>query len=278
MLVLIASILENFSISFHFSLTKREVGELLINIAPELEIMTVVPYKDREEGKKKQVADMFNSISPKYDLLNHVLSLGIDIRWRKKAIKQLKELQPKMILDVATGTGDFALEALVLNPDKIIGVDISEGMLDVGKKKMIQKGLSDKIQLQTGDSEDLQFDDNMFDAVIVSFGVRNFENLRKGLEGMYRVLKPGGKVVILEFSKPKAFPFKQIYNFYFKNILPGIGKVVSKDNSAYTYLPESVRDFPDGKNFTDILDNIGYKNTECKPLTLGISSIYTGIK
>jgi demethylmenaquinone methyltransferase/2-methoxy-6-polyprenyl-1,4-benzoquinol methylase len=240
--------------------------------------MTVLPYKDKEGGKKQQVAEMFDNISPKYDFLNHFLSLGIDIRWRKKAVKMLKEDQPKLILDVATGTGDFALEALALNPDKIIGVDISEGMLDVGRQKMLKKGLSERIVLQSGDSEDLHFTDNMFDAVIVSFGVRNFENLKKGLEGMYRVLKPGGKVVILEFSKPKAFPFKQLYNFYFKYILPGIGKLVSKDNSAYTYLPESVQQFPDGKEFTSILDELGFTQTQCKPLTLGISSIYTGVK
>jgi demethylmenaquinone methyltransferase/2-methoxy-6-polyprenyl-1,4-benzoquinol methylase len=240
--------------------------------------MTVVPYKDRGESKKEQVAQMFDNISPKYDLLNRVLSLGIDISWRKKAVKMLRKHEPKLILDVATGTGDFALEALRLNPDKIIGVDISEGMLDVGRKKMKEKGLEHKIELQTGDSEDLPFPDNMFDAVIVSFGVRNFETLEKGLAGMYRVLKPGGKVVILEFSKPKMFPFKQLYNFYFKHVLPGIGKMVSKDKSAYTYLPESVQAFPDGDNFLAILNKVGYKETLCKPLTLGISSIYTGIK
>lgn len=221
---------------------------------------------------------MFDNISPKYDFLNHFLSLGIDIRWRKKAVKLLEENQPRLILDVATGTGDFALEAMALGPDKIIGVDISEGMLDVGRKKMREKGLSDRIVLQSGDSEDLQFPEGTFDAVIVSFGVRNFENLKKGLAGMYRVLKPGGKVVILEFSKPKSFPFKQLYNFYFKYILPGIGRLVSRDQSAYTYLPESVQQFPDGKAFTEILDELGFSQTTCKPLTLGISSIYTGIK
>jgi demethylmenaquinone methyltransferase / 2-methoxy-6-polyprenyl-1,4-benzoquinol methylase len=240
--------------------------------------MTVVPYKDRGESKKEQVAQMFDNISPKYDLLNRVLSMGIDISWRKKAVKMLRKHEPKLILDVATGTGDFAIEALRLNPDKIIGVDISEGMLDMGRKKMKEKGLEHKIDLQTGDSEDLPFPDNMFDAVIVSFGVRNFETLEKGLAGMYRVLKPGGKVVILEFSKPKMFPFKQLYNFYFKHVLPGIGKMVSKDKSAYTYLPESVQAFPDGDNFLAILNKVGYKETLCKPLTLGISSIYTGIK
>ena len=158
--------------------------------------MSVVPYKDKQDPKKAQVAEMFNNISPKYDLLNHVLSLGIDIIWRKKAVKMLKKDQPKLILDIATGTGDFAIEALALNPDKIIGVDISEGMLSEGRKKMVKRGLSDKIEMLLGDSEGLQFEDNKFDAVIVSFGVRNFENLEKGLADMYRVLKPGGKTVI----------------------------------------------------------------------------------
>ena len=204
--------------------------------------------------------------------------MGIDISWRKKAIKMLKKDQPKQILDIATGTGDFAIEALALNPDKVTGVDISEGMLSVGREKMKKKGLSDRIELLSGDSEQLQFEDNKFDAVIVSFGVRNFENLEKGLSDMHRVLKPGGKTVILEFSKPKMFPFKQLYSFYFKWILPKIGNTISKDQAAYTYLPESVREFPDGKNFLQILDKVGFKETKCKPLTLGISSIYVGIK
>lgn len=240
--------------------------------------MTVLPYKDKETGKKQQVADMFDNISHKYDFLNHFLSLGIDIRWRKKAIKLLKDLQPKQILDIATGTGDFAIESLKLNPDHVTGVDISEGMLNVGRKKLKKRNLDDKITLISGDSENLPFEDNKFDAIIVAFGVRNFENLEKGLAEMLRVLRPGGKVVVLEFSKPKRFPFKQLYNFYFKNILPTLGKTISKDNAAYTYLPESVRSFPDGKDFTSILDQLGFKNTACKPLTLGISSIYTGIK
>ncbi|MCL4170724.1 UNVERIFIED_CONTAM: hypothetical protein GTU68_012394, partial [Idotea baltica] len=184
---------------------------------------------------------MFNNISPKYDLLNHLLSLGIDIRWRKKAIKLLKPSSPKTILDVATGTADFAIEALSLKPEKVIGVDISDGMLEVGKEKIKKKGLTETISLENGDSENLRFTDNTFDAVIVAFGVRNFENLENGLANMHRVLKTGGKVVILEFSKPTAFPFKQLYNFYFKSILPVIGNGVSKDNSAYTYLPESVQ-------------------------------------
>ncbi|WKV12695.1 bifunctional demethylmenaquinone methyltransferase/2-methoxy-6-polyprenyl-1,4-benzoquinol methylase UbiE [Marivirga harenae] len=240
--------------------------------------MTVLPYKDKETGKKQQVADMFDNISHKYDFLNHFLSLGIDIRWRKKAIKLLKEIQPKQILDIATGTGDFAIESLKLNPDHVTGVDISEGMLNVGREKLKKRKLDDRITLTSGDSENLPFEDNKFDAIIVAFGVRNFENLEKGLAEMFRVLRPGGKVVVLEFSKPKSFPFKQLYNFYFKNILPTLGKTISKDNAAYTYLPESVKSFPDGKDFTSILDKLSFKNTECKPLTFGISSIYTGIK
>jgi len=240
--------------------------------------MTVLPYKDKQTGKKQQVADMFDNISPKYDFLNHFLSLGIDIRWRKKAIKLLKDIQPKQILDIATGTGDFAIESLKLNPEKVIGVDISEGMLNVGREKLKKRKLDDRITLISGDSENLPFEDNKFDAIIVAFGVRNFENLEKGLSEMFRVLRPGGKVVVLEFSKPKRFPFKQLYNFYFKNILPTLGKTISKDNAAYTYLPESVKSFPDGKDFTSILDKLGFKETLCKPLTLGISSIYTGIK
>lgn len=240
--------------------------------------MTVVPYKEKQSGKKEQVAEMFNSISKKYDFLNHFLSMGIDILWRKKAIGLLKADQPKVILDIATGTGDFAIEALKLNPDQVIGVDISEGMLDVGRKKLKRRKLDNKIELRLGDSEKLLFDDNKFDAVIVSFGVRNFENLEKGIADMFRVLKPGGKVVILEFSKPTKFPFKNIYNFYFKAILPKIGRLVSKDQAAYTYLPESVQAFPDGKNFLKVLEKTGFKNTRCKPLTFGISSIYTGEK
>jgi demethylmenaquinone methyltransferase/2-methoxy-6-polyprenyl-1,4-benzoquinol methylase len=240
--------------------------------------MEVLPYKEQQTGKKEQVAEMFNNISKKYDFLNHFLSLGIDILWRKKAIKKLKKDQPKLILDIATGTGDFALEALALNPDKVIGVDISEGMLAVGKEKMKKKGVADRIEMQLGDSEKLLFEDDKFDAVIVAFGVRNYENLEKGLSDMFRVLKPGGKTVIVEFSKPTKFPMKQLYNFYFKYILPKIGRLVSKDNAAYTYLPESVENFPDGARFERILADVGFKNTECISLTFGISSIYIGQK
>ena len=240
--------------------------------------MNVLPYKDKNTSKKEQIAAMFNSISGKYDFLNHFLSLGIDILWRKRAVRLLKKHQPKLILDIATGTGDFAIEALSLNPEKIIGVDISEGMLSVGREKLIKKNLTDKIELISGDSEFLPFEDNFFDAVIVSFGVRNFENLEKGLSDMLRVLKPGGKVVILEFSKPKSFPFKQIYQFYFQWILPKIGKLISKNHAAYTYLPDSVEAFPDGDHFLNILNKIGFQKNQCTPLTLGISSIYSGSK
>ncbi|GHE67073.1 MULTISPECIES: bifunctional demethylmenaquinone methyltransferase/2-methoxy-6-polyprenyl-1,4-benzoquinol methylase UbiE [Roseivirga] len=240
--------------------------------------MTVVPYKEKQSGKKEQVAEMFNNISRRYDFLNHFLSLGIDILWRKKAIRLLKKDQPKQILDVATGTGDFALEALALNPDRIVGVDISEGMLEMGRKKMERKGVDHIIDMQMGDSEKLLFDDNTFDAAIVAFGVRNFENLKQGLSDMCRVLKSGGKIVVIEFSRPKRFPMKQLYNFYFKSILPIIGKIISKDQSAYTYLPESVEAFPDGQDFLNILTEVGFKNVECRPLTFGISSIYIGQK
>jgi len=238
----------------------------------------ILPYKSEQLGKKDQVAKMFNNISPKYDLLNHLLSLGIDIHWRKKAIKLLQAENPKTILDVATGTGDFAIQALDLDPNKVIGVDISDGMLEIGRQKLTRKKLDHRIKLENGDSENLNFEDNIFDAVIVAFGVRNFENLQNGLSGMHRVLKKNGRVVILEFSKPTVFPFKQLYHFYFNAILPIIGKVISKDNSAYTYLPESVKAFPEGSTFLKILNDIGFNQTKCIPLTFGICSIYTGTK
>ncbi len=221
---------------------------------------------------------MFDSISGKYDFLNHFLSLGIDIRWRRKAIALLKDLQPKAILDVATGTGDFAVEALRLNPTKVIGVDISEGMLDVGRQKMKARQLDGIIELRSGDSEKLPFEDNFFDAVIVAFGVRNFEDLERGLSEMLRVVRPGGRVVVLEFSRPTKFPMKQLYNAYFTAILPLIGRWVSRDQAAYSYLPESVQAFPDGPDFIRILSDVGYKNPQCKSLTFGISSLYWGSK
>lgn len=238
----------------------------------------VKPYNE-SESKKRQVSTMFNRIAPYYDFLNRLLSLGIDTIWRKKAIKQLDKAHAKVILDVATGTADLALEASKqLTTEKIVGLDISNEMLEVGREKIKRKGLSELITLQEGDSENLPFSDNTFDAITVAFGVRNFENLEKGLKEMYRVMKPGGKVVILEFSRPRIFPFKQLYNFYFRNILPAIGKLTSKDPKAYRYLYESVQAFPDGDAFLSILENLGYKSNRCIPLTLGVCSIYTATK
>ncbi|HYF70723.1 MAG TPA: bifunctional demethylmenaquinone methyltransferase/2-methoxy-6-polyprenyl-1,4-benzoquinol methylase UbiE [Ohtaekwangia sp.] len=240
--------------------------------------MTVVPYKEEKSGKKDQVAKMFDNISHRYDFLNHFLSLGIDKIWRKKAISLLKSNPPALLLDVATGTGDFALQALELNPDKIVGIDISEGMLEAGRKKIRAKSLEKRIELKYADSESLPFAEHSFDAVTVAFGVRNFENLEKGLQEIYRVLKPGGRIIVLEFSQPRRFPFKQIYNFYFSTILPRVGRLISSDKAAYTYLPESVKAFPDGENFMVILRHVGFKSTQCKALTFGISSIYSAAK
>ena len=240
---------------------------------------TVTPYKDPNATKKEQVATMFNNISKTYDFLNHFLSLGIDVIWRKKAIRELVKDQPRKILDVATGTGDFAFEAIgILKPEKVIGVDISKGMLEIAEEKIKKRNLQETFEVRLGDSEKLLFEDNSFDAVTVAFGARNFENLEAGLADMFRVLCPRGKVVVLEFSKPRAFPIKQLYNFYFHSILPGIGKIFSKDNSAYTYLPESVAAFPDGKDFTALMEKIGYKNAKSRSLAFGICSIYTGVK
>ena len=239
----------------------------------------VKPYHDNGTGKKEQVADMFNNISGTYDFLNHFMSLGIDIIWRKKAIRLLKQSAPQQVLDVATGTGDFALEALrQLNPEKIIGVDISQGMLDVAREKIVKKGLQERFEVQLGDSEQLRFDDASFDAVTVAFGVRNFEHLEQGLADICRVLKPGGKAVILEFSKPRVFPVKQLYNFYFNNVTPFIGRFFSKDSRAYGYLPESVAAFPDGPAFTGLLERVGFRETRRLPQTFGICTIYVGTK
>ena len=237
----------------------------------------VKPYSE-EGSKTKQIATMFDNIAHRYDFLNRSLSMGIDIIWRKKAIAQLKEIQPKAILDVATGTGDFALEAMSLNPDKITGVDISVGMLELGKVKIAKKNLSDKIEMVVGDSENLPFADNTYDAATVAFGVRNFENLEKGLTDINRVLRPGGKLVVLELSTPKKFPVKQLFGFYFNNILPIFGKMLSKDASAYTYLPMSVNAFPDGEDFKKVMTAAGFQHNTSKSLTLGICSLYTGVK
>ncbi|MFM1810459.1 MAG: hypothetical protein RLZZ382_1684 [Bacteroidota bacterium] len=238
---------------------------------------TVKPY-NTDKSKKEEVAQMFNNISARYDFLNHFLSLGIDHIWRRKAVNKLREIQPKRILDLATGTGDFAIALLKLNPTQIIGMDISSGMLDVGKNKMKAKNVSHIIDMQLGDSENMPFEDGYFDAVTVGFGVRNYENLEKGLTEMLRVTRSGGKIVILEFSKPKRFPIKQAFGFYSRFIIPFFGKRISKDEKAYAYLPESVAAFPEGKAFTDILSKLGYKQVDATLVSGGIATIYSGIK
>jgi len=222
---------------------------------------------------------MFNSIAYRYDFLNRFLSAGVDVWWRKKAIRELKKLKPKNILDVATGTADVAIMATtLLDAEKITGIDISDGMLEIGRAKIKKKGLEKTIELLNGDSETIKFADNSFDAVTVAFGVRNFEHLEKGLAEIKRVLKPGGKLVVLEFSQPKTAGVTQLYNVYMKLVAPNVGKIFSKNRNAYKYLDESIKKFPEGKNFTLILDNLGYTNTYCKPLSLGICSIYCGEK
>ncbi len=239
---------------------------------------TITPYHS-SDGKKEQVAEMFDNIAPKYDFLNQLLSLGIHKGWRKKAVKLLIPLAPKKMLDVATGTGDFAIEANKrLNPERITGVDISEGMMKIGREKLKKLGLDQKIELLIGDSENLPFADHSFDAITVGFGVRNFETLEKGMAGMFRVLKPGGMLVVLEFSRPRKFPIKQLFNFYFNRVTPFVGKIFSKDNRAYTYLPESVSAFPDGEQFISIMKKTGFSDCSWQPLTFGIASIYTGKK
>ncbi len=239
----------------------------------------VLPFKDSTDSKKEQVEKMFDEIAPKYDYLNHLLSMGIDKRWRRRAIGMVAEQTPERILDVATGTGDFAVDAHRSMPSTHIeGIDISANMLNIGRKKIKSKGLESRIKLSKQDSENLDFATDSFDAVMCAFGVRNFENLEAGLSEMYRVTRPGGTVCILEFSSPNSFPFKQFYHFYFRYILPRIGAMVSRSQTAYSYLPESVQAFPDGDDMLQILKNIGYKNTSCKALTLGIASIYFGEK
>ena len=239
----------------------------------------VVPMQGSTLSKKEQVADMFDNIANQYDFLNRFLSAGIDVWWRKKAIRQLKELRPETILDVATGTADVAIiSSKILHPRKITGIDISEGMLDIGRKKIKKLCLENTIELLNGDSETITFADNTFDAVTVAFGVRNFQDLEKGLAEIKRVLRPAGKLVVLEFSRPKAFGMRQLYRLYMKVVAPRVGKFFSKNRNAYKYLDESIKKFPEGKNFTLILDNLGYTNTYCKPLSLGICSIYCGEK
>lgn len=238
---------------------------------------TVKPYRD-EGSKKEQVAQMFDNIAGRYDFLNHFFSLGIDVLWRRKAIRLLRPSQPKKILDIATGTGDFAFEALSLKPEQVVGVDISAGMIAVGQEKVKKRKRSDLIELKIGDSEQLEFPDQSFDAITVGFGVRNFENLEKGLSEMVRVLKPRGQAAILEFSKPRAFPIKQVYFFYFKHLMPLIGRIVSKDDSAYTYLPQSVMAFPEGQAFVDIALQSGFSKCKRHPVSGGIATIYLAEK
>lgn len=235
----------------------------------------VKPYQ-ANGSKKEQVQQMFDNIAHKYDFLNRFLSLGIDVGWRKKAIKMLAEHEPKKILDVATGTADFALATLPLQPEEVIGVDISEGMLDVGRKKITDQGITN-VRLEYGDSEQLRFEDNQFDAVIVAFGVRNFENLDQGLAEINRVLRPGGVAMILEFSKPTGL-FGLIFSIYNKSLLPLWGKLFSGDSAAYTYLPESVAAFPEGDEFKQIMRSLSYRKINDRRLTFGVCSIYTGIK
>lgn len=239
----------------------------------------VVPFRQSELDKKEQVAQMFNTIAFRYDFLNRFLSAGIDKGWRKKAINQLKDLKPKLILDVATGTGDVAIMTYnQLRPEKIIGIDISEGMLDFGKKKLENLQLNHVIELQKGDSETIQFADNHFDAVTVAFGVRNFQNLEKGLAEMQRVLKPGGKLVVLEFSKPTMAAAQVFYKFYMNVIGPSISKLFGSNKAAYQYLNDSVQAFPEGQTFLTLMNEAGFTQTYLKKLSLGICTIYCGSK
>lgn len=234
----------------------------------------LTPY-NTNVSKKEQVATMFNNVAGTYDFLNHFFSLGIDKLWRMKMVKLIGRNHPKNILDVATGTADLAIAEAKLNPDRIVGIDISEKMLDIGRGKIKAYPF---IELQLGDSEAINFPNNTFDAVSVSFGVRNFENVKTGLKEMHRVLTPNGSLFILEFSKPKNWIIKKLYYFYFCNVLPFIGKMISRDGSAYSYLPESVKLFPDGQEFVDLLQQAEFKNIECIPLTFGISTIYIASK
>jgi demethylmenaquinone methyltransferase / 2-methoxy-6-polyprenyl-1,4-benzoquinol methylase len=239
----------------------------------------IVPYQQSNLDKKSQVAEMFNSIAQRYDFLNRFLSAGIDISWRKKAIAQLKDIHPKIILDVATGTADVAVRTYqMLHPEKIIGIDISEGMLDIGRKKIEKYRLQQFIELQYGDSETISFPDNFFDAITVAFGVRNFENLERGLDEMLRVLKPDGKLVVLEFSRPRQKVFKFFYNFYMKLIAPKAGSMIAKNKEAYQYLCDSVKAFPEREEFTELMLKTGFKNIYYKVLSIGICCIYCGSK
>jgi demethylmenaquinone methyltransferase/2-methoxy-6-polyprenyl-1,4-benzoquinol methylase len=238
----------------------------------------ITPYKESSLSKKEQVTQMFDTISGNYDGLNRVISFGIDVKWRKKVLQIVKASNPKTILDIATGTGDLAILMAETKAEKIIGLDISVGMLEVGKQKIAAKKLSQKIEMMVGDSEKMPFEDNTFDAITVAFGIRNFENLEKGLAEILRVLKPNGTFVILETSNPTKFPFKQGYVFYTKNILPLIGKLFSKDNVAYGYLSESAAVFPFGEALNNILKKTGFINVVDMPQTFGVATIYSASK
>lgn len=229
-------------------------------------------------AEKHYVRSLFDSIAYRYDLLNHVLSGGVDFYWRRKAIQHLQDIHPKKILDVATGTADFAIAALRLQPEKVIGIDIAEEMLKRGRSKIAKRGLGEIISLQTGEAEQLAFEAESFDAAIVAFGARNFENLERGLSEMYRVLRRGGKIVVLEFSRPRWFPFRQLYFFYFRFILPVIGKAISRHREAYAYLPDTVMKFPEGEDFLNILRQAGFTSLEEERLTFGIATVYSGRK
>ncbi|AOW08363.1 bifunctional demethylmenaquinone methyltransferase/2-methoxy-6-polyprenyl-1,4-benzoquinol methylase UbiE [Flavobacterium gilvum] len=238
----------------------------------------ITPYKDSSLSKKEQVAKMFDNISGNYDNLNRVISFGIDVKWRRKVLQLVAKTQPENVLDIATGTGDLAILMTQTGAKKIIGLDISEGMLEIGKSKIEEKKLSQTIEMVLGDSENIPFEDNFFDAITVAFGVRNFEHLEKGLSEILRVLKPGGIFVVLETSVPEKTPYKQGYNFYSKNILPLIGKLFSKDNVAYGYLSESAASFPYGEAFNNILRKTGFISVEALPQTFGVATIYSASK
>lgn len=239
---------------------------------------SITPYKDSTLGKKEQVEQMFDTISGKYDNLNRVISFGIDTKWKKKMLKMVTSKSPKSILDIATGTGDIAILMSQTNASKIVGLDISAGMLEVGRKKIEAKNLSNKIEMIQGDSENLPFENESFDAITVAYGIRNFEHLDKGLSEILRVLKPGGLLVILETSNPTKTPYKQFYKFYTKNILPLIGKLFSKDDAAYGYLSESANGFPYGEALNNILQKIGFIEVADLPQTFGVATIYSASK
>jgi len=238
----------------------------------------VTPYKDSGDSKKKQVEQMFDTISGEYDGLNRVISFGVDVKWRKKVVQLVADKQPESILDIATGTGDLIINMAPTGAKRLVGLDLSEGMLSVGRKKIATKTLDDRIEMIQGDSENLPFKDSSFDAITVAFGVRNFETLDKGLTEIYRVLKPGGIFVVLETSVPTKFPFKQGYNFHSKVILPTVGKLFSKDKKAYGYLSESANAFPFGEAFNNILRKIGFTDVTHQPQTFGVATIYSATK